>query len=68
MTKNKVWDLIELPKRTKAINYKRVFNTKRNPLGNIDSYKARVKANGLLERKALTTSRPLQFHERTREE
>ena len=44
MANNQVWDHVELPKGGKAIGCKRIFITKRDSLGNIERYKARLVA------------------------
>ena len=44
MANNQLCDLVELPKRGKAISCKWVFKTKRDSLGNIERYKARLVA------------------------
>ncbi|KAL6348596.1 hypothetical protein AAG906_016116 [Vitis piasezkii] len=48
---NDVWDLVELPNGAKVIGCKWVFKTKKDSLGNIERYKARlvVKAHFDLE-------------------
>ena len=49
MANNQVWDLVELPKGGKAIGCKRIFKTKRDFLGNIERYKARLLAKGFTQ-------------------
>jgi len=44
MKSNRVWDHVELPYGAKAIGYKWVFKTKKDSLGNIERYKARLVA------------------------
>ncbi|KAJ4976296.1 hypothetical protein NE237_001402 [Protea cynaroides] len=46
MSKNQVWELVELPKGTSTVGCKWVFKTKRDPHGNIERYKARLVAKG----------------------
>ena len=46
MANNQVWDLVELPKGTKAISCNLLFKTKTNFLGNIERFKARLVAKG----------------------
>ena len=43
---NKVWTLTELPDGVRPVNCKWVYKTKRDVDGNIDSYKARLVAQG----------------------
>ena len=42
MASKRVWNLVELPDGAKAIGCKSVFMTKKNSLGNIEMYKARL--------------------------
>ena len=49
MKSSEVWDLVELPKGAKAIGCKWVFKTKRDLLGNIERYKARLIAKGFIQ-------------------
>ena len=42
MASKRVWNLVELPDGAKAIGCKSVFMTKKNSLGNIERYKARL--------------------------
>ena len=42
MASNGVWNLVELPDGAKAIGCKWVFKTKKDSLGNIEMYKARL--------------------------
>ena len=44
MKSNEVWDLVELPNGAKSIGCKWVFKTKKDSLGNIERYKARLVA------------------------
>ncbi|KAL6334813.1 hypothetical protein AAG906_021781 [Vitis piasezkii] len=50
MASNGVWNLVELPDGAKSIGYKWVFKKKKDSLGNIERYKAR-----------LTDLRPFRF-------
>ena len=50
MKSNEVWDLIELPQGAKAIGCKWVYKTKRDSLGNIERYKARLIAKGFTQK------------------
>ena len=43
---NKVWTLAELPDGVRPVNCKWVYKTKRNAEGNVNSYKARLVAQG----------------------
>ena len=47
---NKVWDLTELPKDRKAIGSKWVFKRKYDADGNLEYYKARLVAQGFLQK------------------
>ncbi|GJY06174.1 putative zinc finger, CCHC-type containing protein [Tanacetum coccineum] len=42
MSKNNVWDLVELPKGVKPVGCKWVYKTKLDPNGNVKRYKARL--------------------------
>ena len=44
MANNKLWDLVKLPKGSKAVGYKWVFKTKLDSMGNVEKYKARLVA------------------------
>ena len=44
MSKNDVWQLVELPKGIKPVGCKWVFKTKLDPNGNVERYKARLVA------------------------
>nr|GEV46018.1 UBN2_2 domain-containing protein [Tanacetum cinerariifolium] len=46
MSKNNVWELVELPKGAKPVGCKWVFKTKLNPNGNFKRYKARLITKG----------------------
>ena len=50
---NGVWDLVKLPNEVKAIGCKWVFKTKRNSLGKIERYKARLVANGFTQKEEI---------------
>ena len=50
MKSNEVWDLVELPQGAKAIGYKWVYKTKRDSLGNIKRYKARLVTKGFTQK------------------
>ena len=53
MVNNQVRDLIELPKREKAIGCKWVFKTKRDSSGNVERYKARLVAKGFTQQEGI---------------
>ncbi|KAA0061857.1 copia-like pol polyprotein [Cucumis melo var. makuwa] len=50
MNDNEVWDLVELPKESKRVGCKWVFETKRDSNGNIERYKARLVAKGYTQK------------------
>ena len=50
---NKVWDLVELPNGSRDIGCKWVYKTKRDSLGNIERYKARLMAKGFTQREEI---------------
>ena len=50
MDVNQVWELIELPERSKRVGCKWVFKTKRDSKGNIERYKARLVAKGYTQK------------------
>ena len=51
MEDNGVWDLIELPIRSKPIGCKWIFKTKRDSNGNVERYKAHLVAKGFTKKK-----------------
>ena len=53
MKSNEVWDHVELPQGAKAIGCKWVYKTKRDSLGNIERYKARLVANGFTQKEGI---------------
>jgi len=53
MRDNDVWDLVELPEGVKPIGYKWIFKTKRDFMGNIERYKARLVATGFTQREGI---------------
>ena len=53
MKSNEFWDLIELPQGAKAIGCKWVYKTKRNSLGNIEKYKARLVAKRFTQKEGI---------------
>jgi hypothetical protein len=53
MKSNRVWDLVELPNGVKAIGCKWVFKTKKDSLGNIERYKARLIAKGFTQKEGI---------------
>eukprot|EP00253_Pinus_taeda_P026433 PITA_26433 len=50
---NEVWDLVEFPNGAKAIGCKWVFKTKKDSLGNIERYKARLIAKGFTQKEGI---------------
>ncbi|KAG7578674.1 Integrase catalytic core [Arabidopsis thaliana x Arabidopsis arenosa] len=50
ITKNKTWNLVDLPVGAKAIGLKWVFKLKRNSDGSINKHKARLVAKGYVQR------------------
>ena len=53
MASNGVWDLVKLPNGAKIIDYKWVFKTKKDLLGNIERYKARLIAKGFTQKEGI---------------
>ena len=53
MASNAVWNLIELHDGAKAIRCKQVFKTKKDLLGNIERYKARLAAKGFTQKEGI---------------
>ena len=53
MASNGVWDLLELPNGAKIIGCKWVYKTKKDSLGNIERYKARLIANGFTQNEGI---------------
>ena len=53
---NDVWDLVEFPNGAKPIRSKWVYKTKKDSLGNIERYKARLIAKGFTQRKGIDYS------------
>ena len=53
MASNGVWDLVELPNGLKAIGCKWVFKIKKDSLGNIERYKARLIAKGFTQKEGI---------------
>ena len=53
LKKNDVWDLVKLPKARKTVGSKWVFKEKLGPDGSIESYKARLVAQGHLQQQGL---------------
>jgi len=50
MTKNQVWDLVELPKGLSIVGCKWIFKTKRYLKGNVERYKARLVAKSFTQK------------------
>jgi hypothetical protein len=44
MSTNDVWDLVEIPKGSKTVGCKWVYNTKYDSKGNVERFKARLMA------------------------
>ena len=53
MKSNEVRDLVELPQGAKAISCKWVYKTKKDPLGNINIYGARLVAKGFTQKEGI---------------
>jgi len=53
MASNGVWDLVELPNGSKVIGCKCVFKTKRDSLGNIERYMAKLVAKGFTQKEGI---------------
>ncbi|KAL0442104.1 UNVERIFIED_CONTAM: Retrovirus-related Pol polyprotein from transposon TNT 1-94 [Sesamum radiatum] len=53
MAFNEVWDRVELPDGFKAIGCKWVFKTKKDSIGNIERYKARLVAKEFTQREGI---------------
>jgi len=53
MQNNEFWNLVELPNGAKVIGYKWVFKTKRDSLGNIERYNARIVAKGFTQKEGI---------------
>lgn len=51
--KNKTWELVGLPKGNKPIGVRWVYKVKANPKGEIIKHKARLLANGFLQREGM---------------
>ena len=66
MKSNEVRNLVELPKKAKAIGCKWVYKTKRDSLGNIERYKVRLIAKGFSQKKKREsiTRRPFLLYPR----
>ena len=43
---NEVWNIVELPKGSKAVGYKWVFKSKRDSKGKVERFKARLVTKG----------------------
>jgi len=64
MASNNVWDLVELPSDARAIGCKWIFKTKRDFLGYIECYKARLVSRVSPKRRELTTRRLSLLYQR----
>ena len=58
MYENKVWTLVDLPDDRQAIKNKWIFKKKKDAVGNVTVYKARLVANGFDKFNELTMMRP----------
>ena len=47
---NDTWELVDIPEKTKVIDNRWVFRTKRNAEGNVQNYRARLVARGLVQK------------------
>ena len=57
MATNEVWDIVELPKGSKAVGCKWVFKTKKDSKGKVERFKARLVAKGFTQRECI------EYHE-----
>ena len=53
MASNGFWDLVKLPNGVKTIGCKWVYKTKKDSLGNIERYKARLIAKGFTQKEGI---------------
>jgi hypothetical protein len=53
MSKNQVWNLVKLSERSKVIDYKWVYKTKRDVSGNIEWYKTRFLSKGYTKKEGI---------------
>ena len=53
IAKNKVWDLIELPKKVSIVGWKWVFKTKKDSMDNTEWYKVRILAKGFTQKESI---------------
>ena len=53
MAKNKVWNLVELPKGVSTIGSKWLYKTKRDSSGNVERHKARLVAKGFTQKEGI---------------
>ncbi|XXG72826.1 hypothetical protein AAC387_Pa07g1836 [Persea americana] len=57
MATNEVWDIVELPKGSKAVGCKWVFKTKKDSKGKVERFKAQLVAKGFPQREGI------EYHE-----
>ncbi|CAD5174224.1 unnamed protein product, partial [Musa acuminata subsp. malaccensis] len=53
MVQNDIWDLVELPNDCKRVGCKWIFKTKRDSMGNIERYKAKLVAKGFSQKEGI---------------
>ena len=53
ITTNGIWDLVMLPNGAETIGCKWVYKTKKDSLGNIEKYKARLVAQGFTQKEGI---------------
>ena len=53
MASNGVWDIVKFPNGAKIDGYKWVYKTKKNSLGNIERYKARLVAKEFTQKEGI---------------
>ena len=53
MKDNDIWDLVPLPECAKPIGCKWLFKTKRDSIGNVKRYKARLIAKGFIQKEGI---------------
>ena len=53
MQDNQVWDLVQLPEGKRPIGCKWIFKTKRDSMGNVERYKARLVAKVFTQKEGI---------------